>query len=164
MPSPPANPAAPAASARPPSPIRQRFAQLTRVELGHRWLRNDANDLAFDVTARELFARVSHQVGSDWQLTLGARRRFGTALSYSAPPRPDLVKLGKPITFVTTFNRAVPWIAYYFDARTDALEFEASRLIGRKLALVLSAEYPETAHGNVIYFNRVVSVALVRPF
>lgn len=143
---------------------RQRFAQLTRVELGHRWLRNDANDLAFDVTARELFARVSHQVGSDWQLTLGARRRFGTALSYSAPPRPDLVKLGKPITFVTTFDRAVPWIAYYFDARTDALEFEASRLIGRKLALVLSAEYRETAHGNVIYFNRVVSVALVRPF
>ena len=64
---------------------------------------------------------------------------------------------------MTTFDRAVPWIAYYFDARTDALELEAPRPIGRKLALVLAAEYCETAHGNVPYFNRVVSAALVRP-
>ncbi len=143
---------------------RQRFALLTRVELGHEWLRHDARQLAFDVTARELFARVSHQVGSAWEITLGARRRYGTTLSYSAPPRPDLVKLGKPITFVTTFDRATPWIAYYFNAHTDTLEARASRSFGRNLALVLSAEYRETSHGNSRYFNRVGSATLVRPF
>ncbi len=144
--------------------LRQRFAQLTRVELGHEWLRNDARQLAFDVTARQFFARASHQISSKWELTLGARRRYGTALSYSAPPRPDLVKLGKPITFVTTFDRATPWIAYYFNAHTDTLEAQASRSFGRNLALVLSAEYRETSHGTSRYFNRVGSAALVRPF
>ena len=143
---------------------RQRFAEVMRGQLGHEWSRTDTRALAFDRTARTSFAQLARQFGDAWELSLGARQRDGTVQSYSSPPRPDLVAKGKKITFVPTFDRATPDIAYYFDARTVSFELRAVRTLGPRLALTFSAETSRTTHGNQSYLNRVFSAAIIRTF
>ena len=143
---------------------RQRFATLLRFQFGHEWARTDTRDLAFDRTGQETSAQLATQVGQHWELALAVRRRHGTVLAYSSPPRPDLVAKGKPITFVSTFDRDQPMIAYYFDARTVTFELRASRTLGPRLAVTLAAEFRDTTHGNESYQNRTATAALVRTF
>lgn len=143
---------------------RQRFAEVMRCQLGHEWSRTDTRALAFDRTAQESFAQLGRQFGDAWEFTLIARRRYGTVQSYSSPPRPDLAAKGKKIIFVTTFDRATPDIAYYFDARTLSFEFRSVRTLGPGLALTVAAETRRTTHGNQSYLNRSLSAALLRTF
>lgn len=143
---------------------RQRFATVMRFQLAHEWARTDARALAFDRTGQETSALLSRQFGPVWEFSLAARRRHGTVLAYSAPPRPDLIAKGKPITLVPTFDRTVPMIAYYFDARTVGFELRASRSLGPHLELSLAAEHRDTTHGPESYRNRTLTAALAKTF
>lgn len=144
--------------------FRQRFATLMRFQFAHEWSRTDARALAFDRTGQETSAQLGRQFGDAWDLTFIIRRRHGTVLAYSSPPRPDLLAKGKQLTFSPTFDRATPFVAYYFDARTIACAVRASRTFGPRLALVLSTEIRDTTHGNESYQNRLATVALVHGF
>ncbi len=143
---------------------RQRFATIMRAQFAHQWSRTDARALAFDRTGQETSAQLSRQIGDAWELSFAARRRHGTVLAYSSPPRPDLLAKGKPLTLSSTFDRTAPLVAYYFDARTVAFELRATRSLGPHLALILAAETRNTTHGNASYQNRQVSAALIRAF
>ncbi len=143
---------------------RQRFAAIMRFQFAHTWSRTDARSLAFDRTGQETSLQLARQFGDAWELTLAVRRRHGTVLAYSSPPRPDLLAKGKILTLSTTFDRATPLVAYYFDARTVACEFRATRSLGPRLDLVLTAELRDTTHGNASYQNRLASASLVRSF
>ena len=83
-------------------------------------------------------------------------------VSYSRPPRPDLIAIGKPVTTVDTFGQAEPWIAYYFTATTRVAAFEASRTLGRRTLLTLRHEYRHTPHGGQGYRNQITSLSLSR--
>lgn len=144
--------------------FRQRFAALMRFQFAHEWSRTDARALAFDRTGQETSVQLGRQFGDAWDLTFTLRRRHGTVLAYSSPPRPDLLAKGKQLTFSPTFDRATPFVAYYFDARTIACALRATRTFGPRLALVLSAEIRDTTHGTESYQNRLFSAALVHGF
>ncbi len=143
---------------------RQRFATVMRFQFAHEWSRTDARALAFDRTGQETSVQLSRQVGDAWEFTFTLRRRHGTVLAYSSPPRPDLIAKGKQLTLSSTFDRATPLVAYYFDARTVACALRATRTFGSRLALVLTAEARDTTHGNASYQNRLASAALVHGF
>lgn len=91
------------------------------------------------------------------------RRRFGDVVSYSRPPRPDLGAIGKPITYVDTFEQDVPWIAYYFPARTRSTAVELGRVLDRA-GLFLRHEHRDTLHAGPGYRNRITSFRWVFGF
>ncbi len=68
--------------------FRQRFATLMRFQFAHEWSRTDARALAFDRTGQETSVQLGRQFGDTWDLTFVLRRRHGTVLAYSSPPRP----------------------------------------------------------------------------
>jgi hypothetical protein len=139
--------------------VRQRAGQSWLFTAGHEWRRFDARGRAFDSSGREWMGRVEWHVGANWFLVVEGRDRLGDVVSYSRPPRPDLVAIGKPITFVDTFEQGVPWIAYYFGARTRSGAIEIQRTLGRAV-LTWRHEYRHTLHAGPGYKNRRTSLGL----
>lgn len=111
--------------------IRQRMRTDWLLLAGHEWRRFDALGRAFDRTGREWFGRVEWSASPAWVFAAEGRERVGDVVSYSRPPRPDLEAIGKPITLVDSFEQGVPWIAYYFSARTRSGAVEVQRTFGR---------------------------------
>ncbi len=143
--------------------VRQRLGATWRLAAGHEWRRFDARAMAFDRTGREWFGRLEWNVGEAWTILVEGRRRMGDVVSYSRPPRPDLEALGKPITYVDTFEQDVPWIAYYFRAETRSGAAEVQRLVGRT-TLAWRHEYRHTLHAGPGYKNQLTSFRLSRSF
>jgi len=139
--------------------------------LGTEWLltggferrRFDARSHAFDLTAREWFGRVERTLGENWMIALETRWREGVVISYSHPPRPDLVAIGKPVTLVGTFEQSEPWIAYYFRAHTRSGALELQRTFGRA-AVALRYEYRETTHNGPGYLNQLTTLRCTARF
>lgn len=143
--------------------VRQRAGAAWVLLLGHEWQRFDAKGRAFDRTGREWAGRLEWNPGTRWALATEARDRFGDVVSYSRPPRPDLEAIGKPITTVDTFEQQVPWLAYYFKARTRSLAIELRRSFGRQ-GLILRHEYRETLHAGPGYKNQVTTIRYLLGF
>ncbi|AOS44747.1 hypothetical protein Verru16b_01815 [Lacunisphaera limnophila] len=143
--------------------MRQRLGAAWEFSAGHEWRRLDAHGMAFDRTGREWFGRLEYVPVRDWILALEAAERVGDVVSYSQPPRPDLVAIGKPITFVDTFEQSSPWIAYYFRARTRSGAVEVMRRFGRA-TLTLRYEFRDTVHAGPGYRNRLTAVRYAVPF
>jgi hypothetical protein len=142
---------------------RQRVGESWLLEAGHDWRRFDARAMAFDRTGREWFGRVERQLGTSWSVAGEIRRRVGDVVSYSRPPRPDLEAIGKPITYVDTFEQDVPWIAYYFRAKTRSLAFEIHRALGQA-TLTLRHENRHTLHAGPGYRNRLTTLRVATSF
>lgn len=144
---------------------RQRLHSTLVVDLGHERTRYDARTLAFDRTAAETGALATWQANSNWHLSVALRRRHGTVLAYSHPPRPDLLAKGKTLVFVDTFAREGPLIAYYFPATTRSAEIRANRPLGPDHAVSLGVTWRKTTHGiDSSYRNRIFSAAVQRQF
>jgi len=143
--------------------VRQRVGSAWLLTGGHEWARFDARDHAFDSTGNEWFGRVDWAPSDRWRFALDGWERVGTVISYSAPPRDDLEAIGKPITYVDTFEQAVPWIAYYFTARTQSVALEGSYMMGRA-ALTLRYEYRHTKHAGPGYKNHLTTLGYFMPF
>ena len=143
--------------------VRQRAGSAWLLLVGHEWQRFDAVGRAFDRTSREWSGRVEWNPRERWTLAAEARERFGDVVSYSQPPRPELEAIGKPITTVDTFEQSVPWIAYYFQARTRGIAIEFRRAIGQQ-GLLLRHEYRETLHAGPGYKNRVTTLRYSHTF
>lgn len=143
--------------------VRQRIGRQWLLDVGHEWRRFDARGLAFARTSEEVFGRMEWIAAGPWSLAVEARARRGDVVSYSRPPRPDLEALGKPITRVDTFGEPVPWIAYYFEARTTRAAVELQRRIGRA-TLAWRHEHRLTEHAGPSYTNRITSLRLAVGF
>lgn len=143
--------------------VRQRLGTSWVVTAGHEWRRFDARGRAFDRTGREWQLRAAWSAGAQWSLTAEVRERVGDVVSYSQPPRPDLEAIGKPITLVDTFEQVVPWIAYYFRARTRSGAVEVQRTF-RRSALTLRHEYRRTLHAGPGYENHLTSLRFSATF
>ncbi len=143
--------------------VRQRLGEAWRLEVAHEWRRFDARAMAFDRTGREWLGRLEWNAGGAWTLAAEGRRRMGDVVSYSRPPRPDLEAIGKPITYVDTFEQAEPWIAYYFPAETRSGAVEVSRQL-RSTVVTLRHEYRHTLHAGPGYKNHLSSLHLALQF
>lgn len=143
--------------------VRQRLGSSWLLTAGHEWRRFDAAGRAFSNTGREWSGRVEWNVGGDWTLAAEARERFGDVVSYSRPPRPDLEAIGKPITHVDTFEQDVPWIAYYFRARTRSGAVEVQRAFSRT-GVTLRHELRHTLHAGPGYRNQITTLRWVTSF
>jgi hypothetical protein len=143
--------------------VRQRAGTAWWLSAGHEWRRLDARGRAFDRTGGEWFARVEWAPAAAWTVAAEGRERVGDVVSYSRPPRPDLVAIGKPITFVDTFEQGVPWIAYYFRARTRSGAVELRHQLDKGI-LTLRHEYRHTLHAGPGYKNRLTSLRFSASF
>ncbi|MDI1321041.1 MAG: hypothetical protein PSW75_12740 [bacterium] len=143
--------------------VRQRVGNDWLLRVGFERRRFDARSHAFDLTGRKWFGRVERTLGENWLVAVEGQWREGTVVSYSRPPRPDLVAIGKPITFVDTFEQDVPWIAYYFRAKTRSGALELQRTVGRS-AMVLRHEYRHTLHAGPGYRNQITTLRFVTGF
>ncbi len=144
--------------------VRKRFGTSWRVLLGHEFNRYDGKAHAFDRTDGETTATLNADLSRTWRISLTGRHRHGGVLSYATPPHPVLVKAGKALTTVTSFDRDQPMIAYYFIARTDAVRLELGHTLGPRSELVLAIERRTTSQGPVTYANRPVSLSLNHSF
>lgn len=143
--------------------VRQRFGSAWLITGGHEWRRFDAQGRAFDRTGREWQLRADWSAGARWTFRAEARERVGDVVSYSQPPRPDLEAIGKPISLVDTFEQGVPWIAYYFRARTRGGAVEVQRTFLRS-ALILRHEFRHTLHAGPGYKNHLTSLRFSATF
>lgn len=143
--------------------VRQRVGAEWLLTGGFERRRFDARSHAFDLIGRKWFGRVERTLGENWLVAVEGQRREGTVVSYSRPPRPDLVAIGKPITYVDTFEQDVPWILYYFRAYTRSEAVELQRTLGRS-ALLLRQEYRHTLHAGPGYHNHLTSLRFVTGF
>ncbi|RXK53395.1 hypothetical protein ESB00_17015 [Oleiharenicola lentus] len=143
--------------------IRQRVRTDWLLLAGHEWRRFDARGRAFDRTGREWFGRVEWSASPVWVFVAEGRERVGDVVSYSRPPRPDLEAIGKPITLVDTFEQGVPWIAYYFRARTRSGAVEVQRAFGRT-GITLRHELRHTLHAGPGYRNQLTTLRFATAF
>ncbi len=143
--------------------VRKRFGDLWQGEVFHQWERFDARALAFAQTGRRWTARLEYALPAGWSLALDGAWREGTVISYSFPPREDLVKSGKPLTLVDTFKQGEPLIAYYFPAETRQFGLELRRTFERA-GLALRHEVRRSFHAGPGYENAITSLRLSTRF
>jgi hypothetical protein len=144
--------------------VQQRLGSDWQLFAGVEWENYRARGPAFNRTGREFFFAVEYQVRPDWWLTAEGRSRHGTVVSYTTPPRPDLIKAGKVLTLLDTFERSSPLLAYYFPAETLSGSLALTRVLDPRTALVLQFEYRDTTHNALRYLNSRSTVGLTRRF
>lgn len=144
--------------------IRKRWGDSWQFALGTARARHDARSVAFDSSGRENYLRGEYRLNADWRVALELRQRAGIVISYTTPPRPDLVQAGKVLTLVDTFERATPLLAYYFPADTGSAALELARSLGPSTAVYLRFEYRKTTHNDLRYLNQRSTVGVVRRF
>jgi hypothetical protein len=144
--------------------VRRRFASWAQVRLSREYLRYDAREHAFDRTSRDTRLQLSGDFDGRWTVTAILARRDGGVLSYARAPHPLLVRDGKALTTVTSFDADRPFVAYYFLARTVSVRAEISRALPRRSSVTVSLERRLTAHGVVDYRNHVLSAHVSHAF
>lgn len=144
--------------------IRKRWNDSWQFAFGTERIRYDARGHAFDNSGRENYLRAAFQVNAVWRATAELRQRAGVVVSYTSPPRPDLVQAGKVLTLVDTFERGAPLLAYYFPADTRSTSLELLRSLGPATSAYLRFEYRETTHKALRYSNQRSTVGVVRRF
>jgi hypothetical protein len=142
--------------------VRTRLGPAGQVSVVREWNRTDARLLALDAVAREWRLQWEPAWGGDVVLRGGILWRDGDVVSYSRPPRPDLVEAGKVLTLVDTFRQGEPLLAYYFPARTRAFTLEAVWRLDARTVLRLEGLAAETRHKAVRYPNRRVTAGVER--
>lgn len=141
---------------------RQRLAPEWVVRARHEHARHDARAAAFDRTGRETTMALEWEAAPGWRLTASLAGRRGDVLAHATPPRPDILREGRAMGLVTTFDRERPMMSYLIDARTVTWRLESSHGLGPRLTLSAAAEHRDTERGAVRYRNRILTLALGR--
>ncbi len=144
--------------------VRKRWGDSWQSFLGSERTRYEARQLAFTHSGRENYLRVEYQLNPVWRAAVELRQRVGIVVSYTTPPRPDLVLAGKVLTLVDTFERETPLLAYYFPADTQSASLELTRTMGPAASAYLKFEYGETTHFALRYLNQRSTLGLVWRF
>ncbi|MDP1580132.1 MAG: hypothetical protein Q8M02_07630 [Candidatus Didemnitutus sp.] len=144
--------------------LQRHWGATAHFTLGGEVVRFNARGRAFDHTGREVYGRVRLQHGAYWHSLIELRYRHGDVVSYTTPPRPDLVQAGKSLTLVDTFRRDVPLLAYYFPANTPSAAWTLTRQLTTQTALFFHAEYRDTTHGALRYSNHRTGLGLATRF
>jgi len=140
--------------------ISQPVGPVGRLQAGLEADHYEARGRAFSHTGWSGVLAWDHRLAAGWALRATVGYREGDVVSYSTPPRPDLVKAGKILTLVETFERPVALLAYYFPASTVSVGLELDRAVGERTSLFLRAEQRETRHGVAGYRNRELEIGL----
>lgn len=143
---------------------QQRLGSAWQFVAGVEWEKYQARGLAFNRAGREYFLRAELQASPVWWLSAELRTRNGTVVSYTSPPRPDLVTAGKVLTLLDTFERAHPLLAYYFPAETISGAVELTRVLDPRTTAFLRFEYGDTTHNALRYLNQRTTLGLTRRF
>jgi hypothetical protein len=144
--------------------MRQRWGADWQGAAGVQWTRFTARGMAFNHAGREYFLQASRVLGEHWHLTAELRERDGDVISYTTPPRTDLVQAGKVLTLLDTFDRGTPLLAYYFPADTTSGAIEVARMLNSVRAIFWRFEYRDTVHNNVRYRNQISTVGFRQGF
>ncbi len=144
--------------------IRKRWGDSWQFALGTERARYEARHVAFDRSGRENYLRGEYQLNAVWHATVELRQRAGLVISYTTPPRPDLVQAGKILTLVDTFERPTPLLAYYFPADTRSASIELVRLLDPATSAYLRIEYGETRHNALRYLNPRSTLGVIHRF
>ncbi|MBP6508278.1 MAG: hypothetical protein KA257_12000 [Opitutaceae bacterium] len=143
--------------------LQRRFGSDWQLAGGVEWEKYRARGHAFRRAGREYFLRTDYQMAR-WNFMLELHARTGVVVSYTSPPRPDLVQAGKVLTLVDTFERESSLLAYYFPADTRSGAVEATRGLDAQTAVFLRFEYRDTTHNAVRYLNQLSSLGIRREF
>jgi len=144
--------------------LQKRFGREWQGFAGVDWRKFQARSHAFNRAGREYFLRMEYQPGPDWRFAAEIRQRQGDVISYTSPPRPDLVQAGKVLTLVDTFERSGPLLAYYFPAETRSGWVDLSRSISPVMSVSMRFEYRDTTHNAVRYRNSLSTLGVSRRF
>ncbi len=140
--------------------LTKRVVEIWRLGLAYEWSREEAPGPVFDRVAREGTLRSELQLGRRWGWTLSVSQRQGDVVSYSRPPRPDLVQAGKKLVLVDTFRQGTPLLAYYFPAETTSVAGELAFDRTERRTWFARVEYRDTRDATQRYLNTSLAVGL----
>lgn len=143
---------------------RSRIATHWVARIRHEHARNDARAAAHDRTGRETTLSAEWEAATGWRLSSSVALRQGDVLAHATPPRPDILREGRAMGLVTTFDRERPMMSYRLDARSLSWRLESSHQIGPDQTLTFAADYRDTTRGTVTYLNRSLTLGLGRRF
>ena len=144
--------------------VSKRWGESWQFFLGTERARYDARGHAFSNSGRDNYLRGAYQLNDVWTASLEIRQRAGIVVSYTSPPRPDLVLAGKVLTLVDTFERGSQLLAYYFPADTQSASLELTRTLSPAASLFLRFEYRNSTHKALRYLNQRSMLGVVRRF
>lgn len=140
--------------------VDQRLSPAWQARLRHTRSRHDARQLAFDRTAHETALTFQGEIALGWTLVVEARHRRGDVVSYLLPDHPALADKTQTPFKVSTFDRAIKLVAYYFDAATRTEAVRLSRALSPAARLSFAWEQRTTRQGVVPYRNQITSLEL----
>lgn len=94
------------------------------IEAGYTFDHFAARDNFFDLEGHNGSARLTFDVTSSLQISLGYNYRNGDVISYAVPPRPDILRLTSERPLVTSFGSNPLYTAYRLQASTHSFRFQ----------------------------------------
>jgi hypothetical protein len=126
------------------------------IETGYTLDRFAARDRFWDLGGNSGSARLTFDVTSLLQISLGYNYRYGDVISYAVPPRPDIVRIASEERSVTTFGTNPLYTAYRLQASTHSVSVSAGYAVRKYLSVFVSYEYAATSHDPLKYENHFV--------
>ena len=126
------------------------------VETGYTFDHFAARDDFWDLEGNSASVRLTFDVTSSLQISLGYAYRYGDVISYAVPPRPDIVRLASELQPVTTFGTDPLYTAYRLQASTQSVSVSAGYAVAKYLSVLVSYEYAATSHDPLEYENHLI--------
>ena len=127
------------------------------IEAGYMFDSFAARDNFYDVQGHNGSARLIFDVTSSLQISLRYNYRYGDVISYSVPPRPDILMVASvKREAITSFGTDRPYTAYRLPASTHSVSVSAGYAVTKYLSVLVSYEYVATAHDPLQYENHLV--------
>lgn len=122
------------------------------VETGYLFETFNAREAFWDWSGHNAILRMTFDLTSSVQLSVGYRYRNGDVISYALPPRPDLMALSSVRDVVDTFGFP-QYTAYKLRGSTNAVSVSAAYALTKFISLEASYEYRNTSHDPLGYEN-----------
>ena len=126
------------------------------VETGYTFDHFAARDDFWDLKGNSASVRLTFDVISSLQISLGYTYRYGDVISYAVPPRPDILRLASEEQSVTTFGTNPLYTAYRLQASTHSVSVSAGYAVTKYLSFLVSYEYAATSHDPLEYENHLI--------
>lgn len=128
-------------------------------EAGYLFEHFDARDPFWDWAGHTALARLTFDLTSSFQVSVGYSYRSGEVISYARPPRPDLVAIASERDIVDTFGFP-NYTAYKLHGITNSVSVSAAYTLKKYVSIVMSYEYRNTFHSSLEYEGHVFEAKL----
>ena len=126
------------------------------IEAGYLFDHFAARDNFFDLEGQNGSIRLIYDVNPSLQIALGYNYRYGDAISYAVPPRPDILKISDAEREDITSFGSEHYTAYRLQASTHSVFVSAGYAVNRFMSIEVSYEYANTSHDPLVYENHLV--------